>query len=439
MFTFNRNQTHRRRYNYKHDRRVKVAQPMHQYGRRTTMPCFEKTRLFCIVPVFVMAACSGGEDDSSGGIDNTPLPPPPLPSVQTGVFKDLNVAGLAFVSGGESGITDNRGRFTCETGSDVAFSIGTANLGSTACTTLVTPNQLATDGPNFDLELANLARFLQMLDSDDEPDNGIVISEAVQQIAASWAPIDFLTSDLTTELSSVISDVASVDLRTPQLPSEQDALAHLNATLDCAYAGAYAGSIAGSSSGAAGMVIGWQAPSFGFLPRAFEWQGFDAVNEVGVFGGGGPIEIRGLPIIDHTDPGVAGPISAQFVTADSIAGTWEGGALNLRRIGPADDGSRFRLVGKAENFAFDAQVQAYMSLNLDGEAIAGEAFEVLEGTVFTVVGELVGDNVVLTATSGGQTLLGSGVMTRHPDGSPNEAQGTFDDGTSFSIVACRLN
>ena len=353
------------------------------------------------------------------------------------MFKDSNVSGLAFSSGSQSGVTDADGRFTCETSNDISFAIGGVSLGQTACATLVTPSQLATLDALFDLEVANLARFLQMLDEDGDPDNGIVISALVQQVAESWTQVDFRAADLAAGLVQIISDAASVDGTLHALPSGHDAFLHLSDTLNCAYAGAYAGTISGSNSGAAGMVIGWGGPGFGFIPLGFEWQGIDSVNEFQVFGGGfggGSVTIRHHPQIDHTEAGLAGPIAAQFETPDRITGTWEGGTVELRRIG-GDNGGEYRLVGKAEGF----EVQAYLSLNLDGTTFSGEAFDVVEGMTIQITGTLTGDAVSLTATGGGLTNVGTGTLTRNPDGSPSEVLGTFDDGSSFSIVACRLN
>jgi len=385
--------------------------------------------------VMFVAACGGGGGDGSGGASNTPPPAPPPPSVQNGVFKDRNVTGLAFTSGAQSGITDANGRFSCESDNDISFAIGGVSLGQTECATLATPNQIATLDAQFDLEVSNLARFLQMLDQDGDPDNGIVISDLVQQIADNWTQVDFRTTDLATELVQIISDAASVDGTLHALPSEQAALLHLMDTLHCAYAGAYAGSFSGSNSGAAGMVIGWFAPSFGFRPIGFEWQGFDSINEVGVFGGGTDvITIQDMPVIEHTGTGLAGPISARFDSPDRITGTWESGTVELQRIG-GDNGGEYRFIGKADNI----DVQAYISLNLDGTAFSGEAFDVYEGTTIQVTGTLTGDAVSLTATGAGGTNVGSGTLTRHPDGSPDEVLGTFDDGSTFSIVACRLN
>lgn len=409
---------------------------MHEHRRPTW-------RHLAVLPIGLIGLgsiiASGGGGGDSPAPPNTPPPPPPPPAVQNGKFKDLNVSGLAYSSGVQSGTTDAAGGYTCETGALIFFDIGAVALGSAECSTLVTPNQLATDNATFDLELANIARFVQMLDMDGDPSNGIVISDLVQQAADNWAQVDFLTADLDAELVTIIADAASVDGTLHALPTEQDAMAHLNETLECAYAGAYAGSHSGTNSGAAGMVIGWAAPGAGYAPSSFEWQAYDSTAEVEQFGGGGgSITIRQFPTIDHSDPTYAGPITAHFTTPDSISGTWDGGTVEFTRIG-GDDGSEYRLVGKAENFSAAERAAAYISVNLDGGSISGQAFEVFEGTTYAVTGSLTGDAVSLTATGGGQTLTGTGTLARHTDGTPDEVQGTFSDGSAFSIVACKLN
>ena len=397
-----------------------------------------KYPIFIVCLAFILTACGGGGGDGDTSITppNNPPPPSPPPPVQTGIFKDLDVSGLSFSSGAESGVTDASGRYTCETGALVFFNIGKVALGSAECSTLTTPNQLVTDNATFDLKRANIARFIQMLDMDGDPNNGIEISALVRQAADNWAQVDFLTADLDTDLVTIIADAASVDGTPHALPTEQQALAHLDETLDCAYAGAYAGTHSGTYSGAAGLVIGWGGAGLGYLPLSFEWEAFDSTTEVEQFGGGGnSITIRQLPEIDHSDPNFAGPITAQFTTPDSISGMWEGGAVQFTRIG-GDDGSEYRLVGKAESFSVSDRAAAYISVNYDGTNISGQVFG---GTIYSVTGTVTGNAVSLKATGGGETLTGTGNLSVFPDGSPDEAQGTFSDGSTFSLVACRLN
>ncbi|MEL6951579.1 MAG: hypothetical protein AAGM16_15835 [Pseudomonadota bacterium] len=382
----------------------------------------------------LLTACGGGGGESAP-VSNVPPPAPGPAAVQVGKFKDSNVAGLAFVSGAEAGITNAGGEFSCETGEPVTFSVGSVIVGQADCATLITPTQAAVDDADFDLQLANIARFLQMLDVNGDVEDGIAISEEVQQVAEGWPPVDFRTTDLQDELVTIISDAASVDGVPHTLPAAQDAVAHLEETLACAFAGAYSGSISGTNSGAAGMVIGAGGNS-GFAPFGYEWQGIDAVNEFAVFGGGTGIfgfSIRVLPEIDNTNDNVAGPLAVQFVNPDRIEGTWEGGNLTLNRIG-GDNGFAYRFVGRASG----SDTAAYLSLNTDGVVFEGEAFDIVTGTTFQVTGELDGTAATFNATGGGSSFTGTGTLSLLADGSPY-IEGSLSDGSTISMNGCRLN
>lgn len=403
-----------------------------QYRRNLQVPGL-------ILPcLLLVAACGGGGGgDGGGAVSNVPPPTQAPPPVQTGVFKDLNVAGLAYSSGGESGVTNANGRFTCETGNTVAFSLGSVAIGETDCATLVTPLQMATDDAGFELEVANIARFLQMLDLNGDPGDGIEISVAVQQIADSWPVVDFETTDLANELVTIISDAASVDGTAHQLPTEQAALVHLYDTVSCAFAGAYAGSFMGSNSGAAALLIGYTSRNPGLQNFAYQWEGYDAVDEFTVFGGGSGtfgFDIRVLPFLDNFGTGAAGPIDVAFVTPDDVVGDWEGGDLTLSRIG-ADNGDPYRFIG----IAAGDETTAYTSLNFDGTQLSGEAFDVISGTLFTVTGGVNGNAVSLSASGGGEVVNGSGTLTSDAEGNPRDIQGTLADGSTISLSACRLN
>jgi hypothetical protein len=358
------------------------------------------------------------------------------------VFKDRNVSGLNYSSGQESGVTDAGGTFSCESGNDVAFSVGAVQLGQAGCASLVTPTQIATNDANFFLRVTNLARFLQMLDIDGDPDNGSVISDAVQQVATGWSQVDFSSDDLATELVTILSDVASVDGTAHELPGDAEAGLHLIDTLVCAYAGAYAGSFSGSDNGAAALVIGWQAPTFGFIPLAFEWLGVAASGSLTVAGGGsGSISIVRLPENEHTGVGLEGQIQATFETPDRILGTWDGGNLQFDRIGGDVNaerraaGASYRLVGKASSEGF----AAYLSVNLYGDDLQGEAFDVHGANSFAVEGTLEGNNATFTLDDGTTMLAAEGTLTIGIDDEPREILGTLDDGSEFSMAACRLN
>ncbi len=100
--------------------------------------------------------------------------------IKTGYFVDSAVAGVDFVSGGQSGTTDAAGTFTYEEGKLLALSVGGVSLGTTMPDENVTPIDLVSGGTIESDAVVNLSRFIQTLDDDGDPTNGINISEEVK-------------------------------------------------------------------------------------------------------------------------------------------------------------------------------------------------------------------------------------------------------------------
>lgn len=368
---------------------------------------------------------------------NAPPPPPDLPPVQNGVFKDSNVAGLTFVSGREQGVTDAAGRYTCETDTDIEFSLGALTIGSAECATLVIPPSLVPSGVLSDVRTLNIARFLLMLDSDGEPENGITISNPVRQLAASWAQVDFSTTDLDAELAAIVSDAASVDGTPHALPTATDALAHLGETASCAYAGAFSGPFSGDYRGAMTMAVGIRRSTPLFQGRAFEWLGFDNL-ENWEFGGSDAsgVELSAAPTINH----VRGDdtLTAAYVTPDVISGTWvssngnESVAFSLERLG--DDTGTFRFVGLWGDFRQDG----VLTLKLDDDVVSGQAYDPLRGRRAQISG-VVDGHVMSLAITGQAVTTAVGTVTFDQNGAPISVAGTWSRTGDFQAVACRLN
>jgi hypothetical protein len=121
--------------------------------------------------VLVFAGCGGGD----GGGNSDP----------TGVFLDSAVSGLTATSADRVSITDANGRFTYLNGTVVMFAIGDTVIGLGRGKAIMTPLDLV-DGAvdETDEEVTNIARFLQTLDLDQTPSNGIVIDASVRAAAA---------------------------------------------------------------------------------------------------------------------------------------------------------------------------------------------------------------------------------------------------------------
>ena len=121
----------------------------------------------------------GGTDDDGTGDDGTGDGGTGL-VVKTGYFVDSAVAGVDFVSGGQTGTTDSAGTFTYEEGKQLSLSVGGVSLGTAKPDENVTPVDLVSGGTSESDAVVNLARFLQTLDDDGDPTNGISIGETVK-------------------------------------------------------------------------------------------------------------------------------------------------------------------------------------------------------------------------------------------------------------------
>jgi len=198
------------------------------------------------IAVLALAGCHG---------DDEVQPNAAAPTIASGMFKDSSVSGLTFESGGERGITGADGSFTYEVGNFITFSVGGVILGAGIGAAIMTPVDLITHGSSDSPQVKNIVRFLTMLDSTPPLSDGIQISSAVQAVANSWNPIDFTSIDLDADLASIISDVASVDARTPELLNTEDAKAHLTSTLLCLNSGAFVGTFSGGDQGIIGFYV----------------------------------------------------------------------------------------------------------------------------------------------------------------------------------------
>jgi hypothetical protein len=90
----------------------------------------------------------------------------------TGYYVDSAVVGVDYKCGSKNGKTANDGRFVFEKGKGCTFSLAGVKLRD------VPSSQLKDGGKIFE-DNVNTARFLQALDNDGKPENGIFIHEDV--------------------------------------------------------------------------------------------------------------------------------------------------------------------------------------------------------------------------------------------------------------------
>jgi len=209
-------------------------------------------KLFALLFTFALAACGSGGGDGGGSVPGPTTPPPapsPGPVAQQGVFIDAAVQGLGFTSGTFTGRTDASGRFDYRSGETVTFTLGRTTLGSVPGGDVVTPLTLFGTSDETDQRVTNLARLLQSLDADGNPENGIVLDEAVQTAADLFGPVNFNQSTAAFALDpTVLALLRQARGPNAMLVTTERALGHLrDATFRYRYPGIWRTTFAGGS------------------------------------------------------------------------------------------------------------------------------------------------------------------------------------------------
>lgn len=186
-----------------------------------------KTLLSLMLATALCACSSGGSDppvnpgnENPGG--NEPPPPPP-PQTLKGVFADSVVAGIGYRTDTQEGVTNENGEFDYVEGETVTFFVGDIELPPVAGGEIVTPLDVFATQDFTDRRVVNLARLLQSLDKDGNPDNGLDLDGA--STGAIGFALDFDVPTETFEANINVINLVSAAGRT--LVSAADALGHL--------------------------------------------------------------------------------------------------------------------------------------------------------------------------------------------------------------------
>lgn len=145
----------------------------------------------CTFAFIILTACSDGGSSSSSS------------NVQSGVFIDSAVEGVTFTTATQSGTTDSDGTFIYLPGEIVSFYIGDILIGSAQGQDQLTPLEFVPGAVDeTDPQVTNILRFVQSLDSDNNPDNGITISSMSATLAIGQS-LDF---SLTTAAFEIVAE-----------------------------------------------------------------------------------------------------------------------------------------------------------------------------------------------------------------------------------------
>lgn len=164
-----------------------------------------------------MASFTGcGSDDSSTSTTTTVL---------TGYIYDDQVAGLEYSTATQSGVTGSDGSFKYVAGEKVTFKVGNVTLGkATDAAAALTLFDLANTAQNSDgspsSEVVAMAMFLQSLDEDKDPNNGVSISSTTR---SAFAKVNAQTIGATTDVTKLINTeaaLASVSIKSSSIASD---------------------------------------------------------------------------------------------------------------------------------------------------------------------------------------------------------------------------
>jgi len=187
----------------------------------------------------LLISCGGGSSDSASdsvvnamdteqasNVEDTDIV---SETVLTGVFVDSAVEGASYTTPTQSGVTNSAGEFNYLAGEQVTFSIGATQLPMVTAAAQISPVDIAVNSSNPSATTINVARLLQSIDEDDDPDNGITIPTTA---ALNSMNLNF---DVSTEAFSndpdVINLVANSGNNTTELISAEEAVTHLESVI----------------------------------------------------------------------------------------------------------------------------------------------------------------------------------------------------------------
>ena len=178
-----------------------------------------------------MLAC-GGESGFIPAANNSPQ----AIITHQGLFIDSAVEGLTYASPTHKGRTTESGMFRYSDDTTIAFSVGDIILGQAKGAPIVSPIDFISGANETHPIVTNIARFLQTIDNDANPQNGITITSIVADEARRQT-IDFTQTieefEADTNVQMVVAEMTAVTtVGARPLVETSAAHAHLKASLN---------------------------------------------------------------------------------------------------------------------------------------------------------------------------------------------------------------
>ena len=217
-----------------------------------------------IMAAVIATGCSGGGDSTTS-----------TSTGNTGVFLDSAVEGINYSTNTVSGTTDTKGQFEYNDGETVTFSLYGQPISKALGFDAITPLD-NTDSSVGDDYLINVLRFLQTMDTDSDPTNGITLPNVSgdMNIDFDQSPDDFSAD---ADVNSFIAANANSTLVSP--PDAIDHFATTLASISNAYTldltGKNASSVITSSFCNVDFQVGF---NYKFTTTGYTFSGIDTIN-----------------------------------------------------------------------------------------------------------------------------------------------------------------
>lgn len=187
---------------------------------------FKKLLFLLLTFNFALVSCTQDDDSTTSSGNQESL---------TGVFLDSPVQGLYYETETLNGYTNANGQFSYLEGELVTFFVGNIKIGSAIGQEEITPVTIAstTNATIETPEVKNIAAFLQTLDRDGNPANGIELDDVVVD-ALEIESIDFSKS-ITQIIGEVVNQVNQKTGITLNAVYPEEAATHLATSLNTTY------------------------------------------------------------------------------------------------------------------------------------------------------------------------------------------------------------
>jgi hypothetical protein len=321
-----------------------------------------------------------------------------------GFLRAPMVTGLHVESRDAIGDSDETGRFVYELGQPVEFSIGGVTIGAlTAGRGLVTPLDIARNGTINNQTVLNITRFLMMLDRNGDPFDGVEISEAVREIAATWQDVDFTRGDLEAQVVGIVSDAASVDGTPHELPDAEAARALLDEAMTCLYAGGFQGALAQGDNGRYALYVDPNSRTL----SGFVLSSLPVTPQLRSLTGTSQLDFTQAQISLLATDQAAVQYTIQYTDLNRLTGSWtspqtvgQPGTLAGGRITPATFTARYRFQGKYDG---DDSGVFVLDIPREGNTVLGRMYSVTSDFALTLNGRLENERFLVILGEDGST------------------------------------